>query len=99
MKPDCGRAARASSIITATGVRWASSGSTGKPVRTDTFESGVGVGKGVGVGTGVGLGDGVGGAGVGTAATGGDGVTAAAGVHAPASRPISSTIARAATGE
>src|SRR6476660_5025505 len=51
-KPDCGRAALRSSIMTAMGCRFATAGSTRRPV------SGSGTVVGVGTGVGVGLADG-----------------------------------------
>src|SRR6478672_11030489 len=51
-RPDCGRAAPRSSIMTAIGCRLATAGERGRPVSAP--------GTGVGVGTGVGLGEAVG---------------------------------------
>src|SRR5436190_17832817 len=51
--PDCGRAGRRSSIITAIGCRRAIAGATGSPV------SGAGTVAGVGTGVGLGAGDGL----------------------------------------
>src|SRR5690349_11346066 len=56
--PDCGRAGRRSSIITAIGCRRAIAGSTRSPVSGAATVTGVGTA--VGVATGVGLGDAVG---------------------------------------
>src|SRR6476661_8874830 len=52
-RPDCGRAAPRSSIITAIGCRLATAGETGRPVSGAGTVTGVGTG--VGVGTAVGL--------------------------------------------
>src|SRR3954470_6176332 len=51
-KPDCGRAGKRSSIITAIGCRRAASGVTSRPVNGagTSFGDGVGVGDGEGVG-------------------------------------------------
>jgi hypothetical protein len=55
LNPDCGRAARRSSIMTAIGRRAATSGGTNRPVKGAGMRTGVGLGVGVGVGLGVGL--------------------------------------------
>src|SRR6187551_2506255 len=57
-RPDCGRAARRSSIMTAIGWRAATAGETICPVSGAGTRTGVG--SGVGVGTGVGDGEAVG---------------------------------------
>ena len=55
LKPDCGRAADRSSIITAIGWRRAAAGVTGRPVSGAGTRTGVGTGVGVGMGVAVGL--------------------------------------------
>src|SRR6185312_15081533 len=47
-RPDCGRAAPRSSIITAIGCRFATAGETGRPVSGAGTVTGVGTGVGVG---------------------------------------------------
>src|SRR5215213_1811585 len=52
LKPACGRAARLSSMATATGSRWASSGVVSTPSRSAANVAAVGAGEGEGVGVG-----------------------------------------------
>src|SRR5512146_2184898 len=54
LNPDCGRASRRSSIMTAIGRRAATSGGTNRPVSGAGTRTGVGLGLGVGVGVGLG---------------------------------------------
>ena len=49
LKPDCGRASKWSSIITAIGWRAATSGETSRPVRGAGSRTGVGTGVGGGI--------------------------------------------------
>jgi len=52
LRPDCGRAARRSSIITAIGCRAATAAVTIRPVKGAATRTGVGIGVGVGRGVG-----------------------------------------------